>query len=115
MFNLAEEYYIQLEKDFDNVFIEKSFITNIDILRYKAECVYYSNIKDFTDDIYHLFKYIYLELEELISFNLLLAKKYLTSLYVEFINLITIDFKNIFDDDINDIIVNNKLPKISKL
>ncbi len=104
-----------MDKKFQNVFIKEYQIENIDILRYKADMNYYSNMKDFSGDIEALFKNIYMDLDKLISFDSIKAKKYLTSIYFEFIKTIPNDFTELYNNDIEEIIINNKLPKVSNI
>jgi hypothetical protein len=113
----VDDYYKELEKILENVFIDGSLIKNIDILRFKADMNYYFNVIDFYDDIYAMFKNVYLDLENLITFDLIKARKYLTYIYFELIKMIpnAKDFNEVFNNDIEDIIVNNKLPRVSNI
>ncbi len=88
-------------------------IRNIDILRFKADMVYYSNIDDFVNDINALFRNIYIDLEGLINFDLIKGRKYLTFIYLEFIKMLPNDFNELYNSDVEEIINTNRLPRVS--
>jgi hypothetical protein len=119
---LNDEYYLELEKRFENIYIETTMATDIDIIRYKVENYYYTNVKDILDDICFMFKFIYENLTSILGDNLyvtksIMYKNYLTYNYIELTKIIFSfkrEFRTLFNNDIGDLINGNKMPRISK-
>jgi len=108
-------------------------MTDIDVLRYKAEMNYYTNINDFIKDINLMMKSIYKNLNQLLmnteksedadnnqiqiaNTHIYLAKSYLTSTYIDLVKKIEEikpSFRNLYDSDIKILLENNKLPRVN--
>jgi hypothetical protein len=114
-----DEYYKEMDKRFENIYIEKFMVTDIDILRYKIENYYYTDIKDVLEDVNFMFRFTFENLSNILgeSSKIESYRNYLTTIYIEIIKTVNSfkkEFRGLFINDINDLINTNKMPKISK-
>lgn len=105
---------------FRNKIIPTQAVTNLDILRYKVESMYFTNVNDVIEDVKFMFNHINQNIPSLFMkefFDENLSRAYLSNIFVKMIKMlleIKKEYKMLFDNDIKVIIENNKLPKCSK-
>jgi hypothetical protein len=118
---IADEYYQFLNEEYKNKIILSEEIHNIDLLRFKVQNAYFTNIFDFITDVNYLFKFIHQNINNLIKITtdeeLDLIRFYITNIYLELLKD-TLEhgnkFKECYEIDITELMNTNKLPKISK-
>jgi hypothetical protein len=115
---LDSEYQAEIEKQFENIFIETKYVENIDILRLKVQMNYYTSISSFYEDVAYMFSKVNENISSLIlnvKENQQTFHNYLSAIFIEIIKLmkgIRKTFNKYYDEDIQIVTSGNKLPKI---
>jgi hypothetical protein len=119
--SLNNDYYKLLDKQFENVYIDNQMATDIDIIRFKVECYYYTHINEVIEDVNFMFKCCYQNLTEITNlskkYDITVYRNYLTTTYLELIKSLYAfkkEYKMLYRKDINELILNNKMPRLSK-
>ena len=100
-----------------NIYIDSTYVTNIDIIIYKSKCNYYVSHEDFYQELCLLFQYILENLIQLIpkknQKHILIYQIYLSSIFQRLYGEISkLKIEDQFSEDIERLFSINQLPKV---